>query len=169
MSRSLTVSEKFSKLWPFAAAASLILSILFFVGYIYISDQLIASYLRLAAFAFFVIGFLSLFKLKDGQMEIKFEFREASPDEVEINYSVRDRSLHFETFDLTDIKEIKVDNMPNKSIYNDIYRLDRSVRIKKENMDGWLYLNEVHGRVIPLSEENADKIARFLADIRKSV
>lgn len=169
MNKSLTVSEKFSKLWPLAAAASLLLSVLFFGGYLYISDQLISGYLRLAAFAFFVIGFLSLFKLKDGQMDITFEKEAGSPGEVEITYSVRDRNLHVETMDLSDLEEIKVDRMPNRSIYNDFYRVDRSVRLKKENMEGWMYLNEIHGRVIPLSEENAEKIVGFIREIRDEI
>lgn len=162
MSQTLTVSEKFSKLWPYAAAISLLLSVLFFAGYIYMSDLLIAGYLRLAAFAFFVIGFLSLFKLKDGQIVITYEHLDESPNKVTITYTVRDRNIHVESIDLSDIKKIKVDKMPNRSIYNDIYNLDRSVRLKKKNMEGWLYLNEIHGRAIPLSKENAIKIVNFI-------
>lgn len=162
MSQSLTVSEKFSKLWPYAAAISLLLSVLLFAGYIYMSDLLIAGYLRLAAFAFFVIGFLSLFKLKDGQIVITYERSDEQPTKIIITYTVRNRNIHVESIDLADIKEIKVDKMPNRSIYNDFYNLDRSVRLKKKNMDGWVYLNEIHGRAIPLSKENALKIVDFL-------
>ncbi len=167
MSQALTVSEKYSPYWPAVTIGSIVISMLFFAAYIMTSDVLIGSYLRLAAFAFFVIGFLSLFKLRDGRIKIDFELKEDAGPHLDILYSVRGRNIHAETIDISEIKELKVDQMPNLSLYNDFNKVDRSVRFQKENMDGWLYLNEIHGRVIPLSKENAEKIVRFIKKITK--
>ena len=167
MSQKLTVSEKYSRYWPAIAISSIIASIAFFGAYIMVTDVLIGSYLRLAAFAFFVIGFLSLFKLKDGRIVIDFELGDDAGPHMEVTYSVRDRYIHAETIDISEITGLKIDQMPNRSLYNDFNNVDRSVRFHKENMEGWLYLNEIHGRVIPLSKENAAEIVRFLKKITK--
>lgn len=164
MSNQLIVSEKYSRYWPVIAAGSLIVSALFLAGYIYTSNVLLESYLRLGAFAFFVVGFLSLFKLRDGKIKILYELDDEKKTDVKITYSVRDQNIHVESIDLSEIKSIKVDQMPNRSLYNDFYKADRSVRLKKKNMDGWLYLNEIHGRAIPLSQENAEKIVSFIRE-----
>lgn len=164
MSNQLIVSEKYSRYWPAIAAGSLIVSALFLAGYIYTSNVLLESYLRLGAFAFFVVGFLSLFKLRDGKIKILYELDNEKKTDVKITYSVRDQNIHAESIDLSEIKSIKVDQMPNRSLYNDFYKADRSVRLKKKNMDGWLYLNEIHGRAIPLSQANAEKIVNFIRE-----
>jgi len=166
MKNTLTVSEKYSRFWPAIAGGSILASILFMAAYIAVSDVLIGSYLRLGAFAFFVIGFLSLFKLRDGRIKIQITRVEESRD-LDVEYTVRGREIHGELIDLKDIKQIKTDRMPNRSLYNDLNRTDRAVRFQKENMEGWLYLNEIHGRVIPLSEENADKIVAFIKSHHK--
>lgn len=167
MSQTLTVSEKYSRYWPAITIGSFIISILFFVAYIMISDVLIGSYLRLAAFAFFVIAFMSLFKLRDGRIQIDMELKDDAGPHLDLLYSVRGRNIHAETIDISEIKELKVDQMPNRSLYNDFNQVDRSVRFQKENMDDWLYLNEIHGRVIPLSKENAEEIVWFIKKITK--
>jgi len=167
MSQILTVSEKYSRFWPAIAIGSIIASIAFFGAYIFVTDVLIGSYLRLAAFAFFVIGFLSLFKLKDGRIDIEFELSEDAGPHMEVTYSARDRNIHAEMIDISEITALKIDQMPNRSLYNDFNNVDRTVRFQKENMEGWLYLNEIHGRVIPLSQENAEKIVQFLKRITK--
>lgn len=164
MSDQLTVTEKYSRYWPAIAAGCLLFSALFIIAYIFSSNPLLKSYLRLAAFVFFVIGFLSLFKLRDGQMTIVYEMDSESKKDMKISYSVRDQIIHVESIDLSEIKSIKVDQMPNRSLYNDLYKADRSVRLKKKNMDGWLYLNEIHGRAIPLSKNNAKKIVFFIQE-----
>jgi|AntRauTorcE11897_2_1112592.scaffolds.fasta_scaffold02514_4 hypothetical protein len=164
MSDQLKVSEKYSRYWPAASAGSLILSVLFVGGYIYSNDLLLESYLRLAAFVFFVIGFLSYFKVRDGKITIIYELDHEKVADINITYSVRDQNIHVESIDLSDIKDIKVDEMPNRSLYNDFYRLDKSVRLQKKNMNGWLYLNEFHGRMIPLSHPNAEKVVQFIRD-----
>jgi len=162
MSRSLIVSEKYSRYWPAIAVGSALLSVAFLISYIVVSDVLIGSYLRLFAFAFFVVAFFSLFKLKDGQIKINFDMENGSSDNLEVLYSVRDRNIHEELIDLSDITKLKVDQMPNRSLYNDFNKVDRAVRFQKKHMDGWLYLNEIHGRVIPLSLENAEKIVSWI-------
>lgn len=167
MSQVLSVSEKYSRYWPAIAIGSVIASVLFFGAYIMVSDILIGSYLRLAAFAFFVIGFLSFFKIKDGRIQIEFELKDNAGPDLDVNYMVRGRIIHAETIDISEITELKVDLMPNRSLYNDLNKIDRSVRFQKENMEGWLYLNEIHGRVIPLSKENAEKIVRFINKVTK--
>lgn len=162
MSESIKVSEKYSEYWPAITIGSLILSLLFLIGYIYSNDTLVESYLRLAAFAFFVIGFLSYFKLRDGQITINYLVNDDDENEMKITYSLRNQNIHAETVDLKEIVDVKVDEMPNRSLYNDFYKVDKSVRLKKKNMNGWLYLNELHGRMIPLNKENAEKIVKFL-------
>lgn len=161
MSNQLQVSEKYSQYWPAIMIGSLILSLIFLVAFIYTTEPLLESYLRLAAFAFFVIGFLSFFKLRDGQLTINYEAKD-DEEEMYITYTLREQKIHAETVDLSDIVDLKVDEMPNRSLYNDFYKIDKSVRLKKKNMAGWLYLNELHGRMIPLSPENAEKIVDFV-------
>ena len=161
MSNQLQVSEKYSQYWPAITIGSLILSLIFLVAFIYTIEPLLESYLRLAAFAFFVIGFLSFFKLRDGQLTINYEAKNGDK-EMYITYTLREQKIHAETIDLSDIVDLKVDEMPNRSLYNDFYKIDKSVRLKKKNMKGWLYLNELHGRMIPLSQENAEKIVEFV-------
>jgi len=161
MSDQLQVSEKYSQYWPAVTVVSLILSLFFLGGFIYTNGPLLESYLRLAAFIFFVIGFLSYFKLRDGQITINYETSNDSSD-MTITYVVRDQNIHKETVDLSDIIDIKVDEMPNRSLYNDFYKIDKSVRLKKKNMSGWLYLNELHGRMIPLSVSSAEKVVRYV-------
>ncbi|MFO7846864.1 MAG: hypothetical protein R6V27_09905 [Balneolaceae bacterium] len=161
MTKTLQVSEKFSKYWLPVMAGSFVASIALLTGYIFTDNALLESYLRLGAFAFFVIGFLSLFKLNDGKSTITYELSEDTHI-LEITYSVRGRKTHSESIDFRDVKAVKVDQMPNRSIYNDFYKADRSVRIQKKNMDGWMNLNEIHGRTIPLSRENAEKVIQYL-------
>lgn len=166
MSEFIKVSEKYSEYWPAITIGSLILSLLFLFGYIYSNDILVESYLRLAAFAFFVIGFLSYFKLRDGQININYQVND-DESEMKITYSLRNQNIHAESVDLKEIVDVKVDEMPNRSLYNDFYKIDKSVRLKKKNMNSWLYLNELHGRMIPLSRENAEKIVKFIKKKRK--
>jgi len=167
MSLTLSVSEKYSRFWPLIAAGSLVASLLLFGAYLTVSDILTGSYLRLAAFALFVIGFLSLFKLRDGQITMDFSHQQTNKSVLDIEFSVRDQTIHAETIDLRDVDHIKVDVMPNRSIYNDLNRADRSVRLQKKNMDGWIYLNEIHGRVFPLTKENAAAIVEFISGCKR--
>ena len=162
MSDHIEVLEKYSQYWPVVTAGSLILSLFFFGAFIYVNDTLLEGYLRLAAFVFFVIGFLSYFKLRDGQITINYEIGDDNSSDMMITYSVRDQNIHSESVDLAEIIDIKVDEMPNRSLYNDFYKIDKSVRLKKKNMSGWLYLNELHGRMIPLSRPNAERVVQYI-------
>lgn len=167
MNKELEVTEKYSKYWPAITVGSLIISVILFAAFIYTENLLLESYLRLAAFAFFVIGFLSYFKLRDGQMTIHYKLEDAQGNILQISYSADGLTHYEESIDLDDVTELKTDDMPNRSLYNDFYKRDKSVRFKKRHMDGWLYLNELHGRVIPLSEENAKSIVTFINNLRK--
>ena len=162
MSKELRVTEKYSKYWPAVTFGSLLISAGLFAAFIYADDLLLESYLRLGAFAFFVIGFLSYFKLRDGQMTIHYTLEKDRENILQVTYSADGNTHYEESIDLDDVTEIKTDDMPNRSLYNDFYKRDKSVRFKKRHMDGWLYLNELHGRVIPLSEENAKSIVTFI-------
>lgn len=162
MSKQLQVSEKYSRYWPAITVGSLVLSLIFLAAFIYVNGALLESYLRLAAFVFFVIGFLSYFKLRDGQITINYELSDENSSEMMITYEVRDQNIHAESVDLSEIIDVKVDEMPNRSLYNDFYKIDKSVRLKKKNMSGWLYLNELHGRMIPLSESNAEEVVDYV-------
>ncbi|WP_069131391.1 hypothetical protein [Rhodohalobacter halophilus] len=158
MMNELEIEEKYSKFWPLVATISGLVAIVLFTFYLTVDEVLIEGYLRLTAFSFFALTVLSLFKVKDGKVMIQFEKDE---DSIAIRYIVRNRLVYEEAFPLSDIEEIKVDQMPNKSLYNDFAKKDRTVRLKKRKSDGWLYLAQLHGRVIPLTENNALKVKDF--------
>ncbi len=163
MTKTLTVYEKYLKQWPFIAIASLILSVVFFISFLVVADVLIAGYLRLIAFGFFAIGLLSLLKIKDGQVEIKLELDE--DDVLRLIYRVRDRIIHQEEWSVSEIGEVKIDEMPNRSLYNDIMKSDRCLRFRRNKESDWLYLNKLSSRVVPLSQNNAEKVYSFLKNI----
>jgi len=161
--RSLTVKEKYSQYWPMITVLSAVMCVLFLISYIIVSDVLIEGYLRLAAFAFFALSLLSLFKVKDGQIEIEFTIdKDEEPGTLSLNYYVRENEIHSETHELNDLTEFKITEVPNRSFYNDLIKGDKAVRFKKKNLDDWMYLNEIYGRVIPLSQDNAEKVTRFI-------
>lgn len=157
--KKLTVSEKYSRHWPTIAVISAVMALLFYISYHMVGDVLIEGYLRFTAFGFFALAVLSLFKVKDGRMVISLEKDDES---LEIFYRVRDNLVHEEMILLADVREVKVDHMPNRSLYNDIIKSDRCIRFRRKDSDGWLYLNEIYGRVIPLSRENAESILTFI-------
>lgn len=163
MTKSLTVYEKYLKYWPFIAGISLILSIAFFASYFFVADVLIAGYLRLVAFGFFAIGLLSLLKIKDGQVVITLEVDE--DDVLHLNYAVRNRIIHQEEWAVAEIGEIKIDQMPNRSLSNDIMKSDRCLRFRRNKESDWLYLNKISSRVVPLTQNNAEKVYKFLQNL----
>jgi len=166
MSNILEVEEKYSKLWPFIAILSGITASLLFVYYLAVDEVLLEGYLRLISFAFFALMVLSLFKVKDGKVVIRLEQIE---DHIQIGYYVRDRLVYEENFELNDLDEIRVDKMPNKSLYNDFANKDRAVHFKRKKSDGWLYLTQLYGRVIPLTQEKAELILEFLREVKNRV
>jgi len=159
MSNELIVHEKYSRYWPIVALLSAVFTLLFFIAYQIVSDVLIEGYLRLTAFGFFALCVLSLFKVKDGKMQITLTEKE---NLLKITYKLRDRTIHSEDLNLDLIKEVETAQMPNKSLYNDFMKSDRCIKFKRKNSENWLYLHEIHGRVIPLSGENAEKIVNHI-------
>lgn len=159
MNNQLVVNEKYSLYWPGISIISAICSVLFFISYQLSGDVLLEGYLRLTSFGFFALAVLSFFKVKDGRMEITFLKNDSV---LEIFYKVRNKLVHEEEIDLDKIEEIKTEQMPNKSIYNDFKKSDRCVRFKRKDSPNWIYLNEIHGRVIPLDQNNAADITQFV-------
>lgn len=159
MKDQLVIKEKYSKYWPTAAVASLILSILFFVSYHLIEDVLWIGYLRLTSFALFAVALLSFFKIYDGQVEITVA---ADDDFFETIYKVRDEIIFESKYPRSDFHKVKTDQLPNKSIYNDFMKSDKCVRFQRKDENAWFYFNEIESRVIPLSEENANELLDFL-------
>lgn len=156
----LTVKEKYSRHWPRIAVLSAVLALLLWGAYMLVADVLIEGYLRFAAFCFFALSLLSFFKVKDGQIRIDLQIDDHGG--LIINYYVRKNKIANESFDLNKIEEVKINDMPNRSLYNDFATGDRTLQFRRIDSDGWLYLIEVHGRVIPLDSSNAEKLFSFI-------
>ncbi|MEX2600682.1 MAG: hypothetical protein WD355_03480 [Balneolaceae bacterium] len=156
----LTVFEKYSRHWPAVAIGSAAVSLILFGIYLYTDAPLAEGYLRLAAFIFFALSLLTLFKWKDGRMEIRFSIEEGSL--LHIRYLVRNKPVADESFDLADFLSVKKDSMPNRSMYDDFSASDHTIRIQRKDNGEWIYLNDVHGRVIPLHRETAGQVEEFL-------
>lgn len=159
MNNSITVHEKYFKHWPAIAAISGIFSLIFYAFYQFSSDVLLEGYLQLTAFIFFAISVLSLFKVRDGKVAISLTMNE---DSMDILYSSKNIVIYEESINISDVDSLKEDQMPNKSIYNDFKKSDRCVRFKRKKTNNWEYLNEVYGRVIPLSSNNVSEVIQFI-------
>lgn len=157
--KKLVIQEKYSKHWPSIAVASLALAVLLFITYHFMEDVLWIGYIRLASFAMFALALLSFFKVKDGQVEITIKIED---NIVESTYKVRDEIVFHAKHLASDFYKLKVDEMPNKSLYNDFVTSDKCVRFRRESENAWYYFNEIESRVIPLSEQNASKLRNFL-------
>lgn len=164
--KELIVKEKYSQYWPLVTMISGICTVLFLIGFLLVSDVLIEGYLRLAAFGFFALCVLSLFKLKDGQIELHFTVENGTTPLLNIHYFLRGNEIHSESQELMDISELAITDVPNKSFYNDLVKGDKAVRFKKGDMEGWLYLNEIYSRVIPLTQDNAGQIVEFITSAK---
>lgn len=160
MKQYLVIEEKYSKFWPLIAMSSLIISVILLISTFIVSGILLEGTLRMAAFVFFAVSLLSLLKLKDGRMEISV--KPSEPGEVQFTYKVRDKIMFQEVFKMDELHSLKIDEMPNRSLYNDIVQSDRCIRFRRENEAEWNYLNRVNGRVIPLSNDSAKKLHSFL-------
>lgn len=159
----LTVNEKYSKHWPVVAIASALLAMLLWGAYMISANVLVEGYLRFAAFCFFSLSLLSFFKVKDGRIRIDLQFEDN--ETLLVNYQVRKKRIASESFDLTQIEAVEINEMPNRSLYNDFATGDKAIRFKRTDADGWLYLIEVNGRVIPLDNENAEKVFVFIINL----
>jgi len=158
MSTTLSVSEKYSRHWPAVSIISGVAALFAGLGFVLSNDVLLEGYLRLAAFIFFAICLLSLFKLRDGKIEMIYSIGD---NLLSIEYHQKNHILGQETVELSDISGLKITALPNRSLYNDLFRSDRCVRIQRKD-SGWIYLNEVNGRVIPMDDENSEKVRNFL-------
>lgn len=166
MSNVLEIEEKYSRLWPLVAFISGIVAVLLFIYYLAVDEVLLEGYLRLISFSFFALMVLSLFKVKDGKVIIRLEQIDRS---ILVSYFVRDRLVYEENFEIKEIDEVRIDQMPNKSLYNDFARKDRTVRFKKKKSDTWIYLAQLHGRVIPLTHQNAEKVTNYLESVIQDI
>lgn len=157
--KKMVIQEKYSKYWPSVSVVSLILAVVLFVSYHMIDNVLWVGYIRLASFSMFALALLSYFKVKDGQVEITVKLEDGM---VESIYKVREEVIFQAEHPASDFYKLKVDQMPNKSLYNDFVKSDKCVRFRRENENAWYYFNEIESRVIPLSDENASKLHDFL-------
>lgn len=155
----LIVKEKYSKFWPIITVVSLISAVISFYFYWNSSDILIKGYLRLIAFILFSVGVLSIYKLNESQIEITAIL---DNELIEFQYRSKNKIIHSEEWVASDISSIKIDEMPNRSLYNDIILSDRCLRFRRNNQSDWNYLNSINGRVVPLSQNNAEELLRFL-------
>lgn len=156
----LKIEEKYSAYWPVITVISMILAVSIFSSLFFIENTLLAGYTRLAAFAFFVIGVIGLFKLREGKVTLEVSMVDTYFLNVE--YLVKESVKHSESLDIRNIATVKVDEMPNRSFYNDIVTSDRCIAIRHKNENDWTYLHKMNGRVIPLSSESALRIKKFI-------
>ena len=163
MTKNLVVNEKYSRYWPAVTLVSAILAVLFFIGFLVVSNVLYEGYLRLFSFSFFALSVLSFYKVRDGRIQIKLETIDKK--ELRITYSTADnRLLYQEVMDRKDLSEVVIDEIPNRSLYNDLVKSDRCIKVRKKGAKHWIYLNSVNGRVLPLSFENAAAIEKFITN-----
>lgn len=167
MNQKLTVLEKYSRYWPQIAILSVVFSLIFLISYVLVTDVLVEGYLRLVAFVFFALAVLSFFKVKEGQITICVEITDEKV--VEIKYLLRDTLVKEEEWGLSEFHSLKVDEMPDKSLYNDIMKSDRCIKFRRKDEHDWSYLNKVNQKVVPLSEENALKVYHFLNKVKKEL
>jgi len=161
MKNELTIKEKYSQYWPAVAVVSGVMAIVLFGAYIYASDVLFEGYLRLGAFACFALSFLSFFKIYDGQIVIDIHV-DRELDVLTFTYSIRDRIIYEEEIGINNITGLKITEMPNRSLYNDFFTNDRTLRYQRSDGNNWLYLNEIYGRIVPLTKENAATMKKFI-------
>ncbi|MDZ7719184.1 MAG: hypothetical protein U5K72_10250 [Balneolaceae bacterium] len=157
--KKLVIKEKYSKYWPTISMVSLILAVVLFVIYQMIDNVLWVGYIRLASFSMFALALLSFFKVKDGQVEIIVKHED---EVVESIYKVRNEVIFQAKHPVSDFYKLKVDQMPDKSLYNNFVKSDKCVRFRRKNENAWYYFNEIESRVIPLNKENASKLYDFL-------
>ncbi|MCC5941668.1 MAG: hypothetical protein JJU37_09015 [Balneolaceae bacterium] len=164
MNLKLTVEEKYSQHWPLICVISIVVAAGLFYSYQITANVLLEGYLRLASFGFLALSILSYFKIRDGKVLIDLETD--ADGALNVKYSVRNNYIHSEDWSLSEIHEVKLDEMPNRSLYNDLMKKDRCVRFKRKNENDWIYFNKIDGRVIPFTQENAEKIKSYLEKVK---
>lgn len=160
MKKQLHIEEKFSKFWPSASVISFLIALTFYLLYINTDEVLNGGYYRLIAFSFFAAGILSIFKLRDGKVWLQLEV--SGNRDLRIHYQTKKRVIGEDQWNMEEIASVKIAEMPNKSLYNDIVTSDRCLVIRLKNNSDWLYLNNLDSRVIPLAERDAEKIRQFI-------
>ena len=160
MKNQLIIQEKYSRFWPLISLMSFLIAIALFISYLTVTNVLVEGYLRMGAFIFFAAGLLSLLKLRDGRIDIIVTANETGV--IRFDYNLRDQIIFHEEWTRDELHSLKIDEMPNRSLYNDIIQSDRCIRFRRENEAEWNYLNKVNGRVIPLSNDSAKKLHGFL-------
>ena len=156
----LKIEEKYSAQWPLITAVSMVLALAIFLSLFFIENILLIGYIRLGAFAFFALGVIGLFKLREGKVSLILS---ADKDHfLIVSYNVKNEEKHSESWDLRSFETVKVDEMPNLSFYNDIVTSDCCVAIRNQNENDWTYLLKMYGRVIPLRKSSAVKIKNYI-------
>lgn len=156
----LTVLEKYFTLWPYLVVASGFGSLSLFVAGQVSNHILLEGYLRLAAFALFALFLLGLFRLREGQ--IRIDFHSTGNGMLNIDYSVRGRSIDRQVHELSAIRTVESARMPDKTLYNNLVTSDRTLRYRPATGDSWQFLTEVRGRAVPLKPEEAAEAANFI-------
>lgn len=160
MTNSMLIEEKYNRHWPVIATGSLLLSVVLFIIYLFSATPLQQGIFRLGAFALFATGILSLLKVRQGKLTVLTSLTDEG--DLSVSYSHKGRETETELIPVATVVEVKVDEMPNRSLYNDLVKSDRSIRIRRVNSEEWDYLYKVDSRVIPFTEENAKKLYLFL-------
>ncbi|TVQ65662.1 MAG: hypothetical protein EA360_08690 [Balneolaceae bacterium] len=160
MNKTLFIQEKYSSYWPLIAIISFFLAIVLFIIYLFTDTAILEGILRLAAFIFFATGILTLLKINQGQISVITTVSENR--EISISYQKKGREAETYFVPASSVAELKIDEMPNRSLYNDIIKSDRCIRIRRTDSSEWEYLYKTDARVIPFSEENAKKLYSFL-------
>lgn len=160
MNQSISIIEKYSRHWPLITYISISLSVLFFSAYLLSNGVLLTGYLRLFAFVFFAAGVFGLFKMKDGRVRIEVESE--SNGSVVSRFYRGDELLLEESWNLRELHDAEITEMPNKNFYYDLVKSAKAVRVRGEKDDSWLYFNKLSNRVVPLDNEQAEALCSFL-------
>ena len=158
MNNSITVQEKFSKYWKPLTTVSGILAITCFALYFKSGNILAGGYLQLSSFIFFIIFLIGSVKLYEGKTRIECF---ANDMNLDVKFFRKDRKVAEGEIDLSKIEKVEISELPNKTIYNDIVRSDKCIRLKNKSGQ-WFYLNEISEQVVPLDIRNAKKMYDFL-------
>src|SRR5690625_7879356 len=82
--------------------------------------------------------------------------------ELSIHYQTKRTTIAEEAWNLDDIASVKIDEMTNNSLSNDIMRGDRSIKVRDKNNTVWIYLNNLNNRFIPLQAETEKRVKEFI-------
>lgn len=159
MTQKLILHEKYSRYWPLITYSSIILSMILFTAYLFSEGVLLSGYLRLFAFIFFAAGIFGLFKIKDGKVKMVVEVNDS---EVMSRFFRNGEQILEESWNLDQLQNVQVTQMPNKNFYYDLVKSSKAVRVKGSNDDSWLYFNKITNRIIPLDKDQAESLRDFL-------